>query len=95
MQPFGGTVHGVHLTQYRYPGRLFSAKRISAMGAVTTRQHRSIFPFQPLSYLSLFCNLEVTEQASQPERTDILASLSTVGTGFDVQGSGPFLHHWS
>lgn len=37
---------------------------------------------------SLFYNFEATEQASRPERTDILAYLPTVGTGFTSLYSG-------
>lgn len=58
---------------------------------VTTRRHSSLFLFQTLSYPELFHSLEATEQAPQPERTNIPACLSTVGGGFTLQGSDPFI----
>lgn len=51
--------------------------------------HHSFLPFQTLSYSSLFYNFEASERASQPERTDILAYLPTVGTGFVLQRGHP------
>ena len=90
MQLFGGTIRGVHSTQCRYPRRLSQPceRRNGNRSSDTVASIISI-PFQTLFYSSLFYNLEATEQASQPERTDILAYVPTVGTGFVLQRSHP------
>ena len=64
------------------------------MGRISRRRwHPTPFQFEPLSYLLLFHIFVTNEQASQPERTDILDCLSLVGTGLTLHENDPLYHH--